>query len=127
MPKFVPYVIVVGLFLAVLFLIQIRDRSYLENIARTSYPPPQASRVILPPPPEQVGPNLYVNGDRVAFRSGPGLQQPVLERFNKGHKTRQIDVQGDWVHVRDAGTGREGWIAGRYLVPVDPLEKTASN
>ncbi|WP_103220440.1 SH3 domain-containing protein [Roseibium marinum] len=130
MPRFLPYVIVVGLFLAALMIIQIRDRSYLEEAARAAYPPPPVSRVIFPPSPEPSeprGPLLFIAGDRVAFRSGPGLREPVIERFNKGRNVRQTEVEGDWVHARDVDTGREGWIAGKYLTPTNPLQTAASD
>jgi|GEM_PF-2476183 len=127
MPRFVPYVIVVGVFLVALLLIQIRDRSYLEEAARAAYPPPPVSRVILPPTQEPLGPLLYVSGDRVAFRSAPGLLEPVIERFNKGRTIRQTGIEGEWVHSRDVDTGREGWIAGEYLTPTNPLRTAASD
>ncbi|MEM5581715.1 MULTISPECIES: SH3 domain-containing protein [unclassified Roseibium] len=127
MPRFFPYVIVVGLFVLALLYLQFRDRSYLEDIARSAYPPPPASRVILPPPQEAQGPLLYISGNRVAFRSAPGLQKPVIERFDKGRTLRQTDVSGDWVHVRDVDTGRMGWVAGEYLTPTNPMQAASSN
>jgi len=127
MPRFVPYVIVTGLFLLALAFLQFRDRSYLEDIARADYPPPAASRVILPPPQEPQGRLLYVSGNRVAFRTGPNLGQSVIDRFDKGRTVRQTEQKGDWVHARDVDTGRMGWISGRYLTPTNPLQTTASN
>jgi len=127
MQRFVPYVVVIVLFLVALAYLQFRDRSYLEDIARAAYPPPAASRVILPPPQEQQGPLLYVSGNRVAFRSGPGLQRSVIDRFDRGRTVRQTDVNGDWVHARDVDTGRMGWISGRYLTPSNPLQPTVTN
>lgn len=127
MPKFVPYVLITGVFLLALVYLQFRDRSYLEERARASFPPPAASRVILPPPQEQQGPLLFVSGNRVAFRTGPGLQQHVIDRFDKGRTVRQTKVDGPWVHARDVDTGRVGWISSKYLTPVNPLQTTASN
>jgi len=127
MPRFVPYVIVIGLFLLALAYLQFRDRSYLEDVARADYTPPAASRVILPPPQETQGRLLYVDGNRVAFRNGPGLQQSVIDRFDKGRTVRQADQNGDWVQARDVDTGRLGWISDKYLTPTNPLQTTASN
>ena len=127
MQRFVPYVVVIVLFLVALAYLQFRDRSYLEDIARAAYPPPAASRVILPPTQEAQGPLLYVSGNRVAFRTGPGLQQSVIDRFDRGRTVRQTEVNGDWVHARDVDTGRMGWISGKYLSLTNPLQPTATN
>ena len=127
MPRFVPYVIVIGVFAVALLFIQLRDRSYLEDAARAAYPHPPVSRVILPPSQELQGPLLYVSGNRVALRKDPGLKSDVLERFNVGRTVRQTDVQGDWVHVRVSNSGRKGWISGRYLTSTNPIAVTASN
>jgi uncharacterized protein YgiM (DUF1202 family) len=127
MPRFVPYVIVIGLFVLALVYLQFRDRSYLEDIARAAYPAPQPSRVILPPPQEQQGSLYYVSGNRVAFRAGPGLQQHVIDRFDKGRTVRETEVNGNWVHARDVDTGRVGWISRNYLSTTNPLQTTASN
>jgi len=127
MPRFVPYAIVVGLFVLALLFFQFRDRSYLEDVARAAYPAPPVSRVILPPSQEPQGPLLYVSGNRVAFRTEAGLEANVIERFNKGREVRQTQVNGDWVYVRDTDTGRQGWISGRYLSPTNPTGVTASN
>lgn len=127
MPKFVPYVIITGVFVLALAYLQFRDRSYLEDIARANFPPPAAPRVILPPPQEAQGPLLYVSGNRVAFRTGPGLTQKVIDRFDKGRTVRQTELQGIWVHARDVDTGRMGWISDKYLTQSNPLQTTASN
>ncbi|MES0884465.1 SH3 domain-containing protein [Roseibium sp. SCP14] len=127
MPRFVPYVVVIGIFAVALLYLQFRDRSYLEDVARAAYPPPPVSRVILPPSQEPQGPLLYVDGNRVALRGEPGLQADVLERFNKGRSVRQTDVQGNWVQVRVTDSGRQGWISSRYLTSTNPLALTASN
>ncbi|MHA7776838.1 SH3 domain-containing protein [Roseibium sp. M-1] len=127
MSKVVPYVIVTGLFIAALLYFQFRDRTYLELLAQSAYPPPPVSRVILPPSQEQQGPLLFVSGNRVAFRTGAGLNQNVIDRFDKGRTVRQTDVKGEWVHVRDVDTGRVGWISSEYLTTTNPLQTASSN
>ncbi|ASP35426.1 MULTISPECIES: SH3 domain-containing protein [Stappiaceae] len=127
MKKFVPYVVITAVFLIALVFLQFRDRSYLDDLARAANPPPAPSRVILPPPQQAQGPLLYVSGNRVAFRTGPDLQQSVIDRFDRGRTVRQTEVEGGWVHARDVDTGRMGWISSRYLTQTNPLQTTVSN
>lgn len=58
---------------------------------------------------------LYVSGTRVAFRTGPSTQNPVIDRFDSGRSVLLVERSDDWARVRDQLTQRDGWIAARFL------------
>jgi hypothetical protein len=63
---------------------------------------------------------MYVTGNGVAFRAGPGTEQAIIDRFDKGREVLRIDRRADWSQVRDQLTQRRGWIATRFLSNAKP-------
>jgi hypothetical protein len=62
---------------------------------------------------------LLVSGQGVNVRSQPSLEGQILLRVNRNRQVTEIERSGDWVRVEIDGTGgREGWIHGSLLVPV---------
>lgn len=57
----------------------------------------------------------YVSGKRVAFRTGPSTQHPLIDRFDTGRRVFLVEGGDDWARVRDQLTQRDGWIAARFL------------
>ncbi|WP_173514850.1 SH3 domain-containing protein, partial [Sinorhizobium psoraleae] len=51
----------------------------------------------------------------MAFRSGPSTGDGIIDRFDNGREVRLIEQSGDWSHVRDQLTQRDGWMASRFL------------
>jgi hypothetical protein len=60
-------------------------------------------------------PPRFVTGNRVAFRSGPSTGDGTIDRFDNGRPVLLIEASGQWSHVRDKLTQRDGWIASRFL------------
>lgn len=60
-------------------------------------------------------PARFVTGNRVAFRSGPSTGSGIINRFDNGQQVHLIEESGEWSHVRDQLTQRDGWIASRFL------------
>ncbi|MGN7880686.1 SH3 domain-containing protein [Sinorhizobium sp. Sb3] len=58
---------------------------------------------------------VFVRGKRVALREGPGKEFRVLDRYDAGRPIRLLSVDGEWSHVQDDLTRREGWIASHLL------------
>lgn len=58
---------------------------------------------------------VFVSGNRVALRGGPGTDHPVLDRFDKGRPVFLLEARAKWSRVRDKLTAREGWIANFLL------------
>lgn len=60
-------------------------------------------------------PARFVTGNRVAFRAGPSTANGIIDRFDNGRQVHLIEESGDWSHVRDQLTQRDGWMATRFL------------
>jgi SH3 domain protein len=65
---------------------------------------------------------------KVTFRSGPSLENKVIQMLSSGQKVEVLDSEGDWSHVRitDAGGNpTEGWVMVRYLTDRVPWKDQA--
>lgn len=66
------------------------------------------------------GETLFVTGDRVNMRAGPGTQNPVVSSLGRGAPLVTLGpVDADWVHVR-AADGQEGYISASLLSAAAP-------
>jgi len=77
-----------------------------------------------PPPPSSTpdrepastpAETVFVSGNRVALRGGPGTDHPVIDRYDKGRPVSLLEERAKWSRVRDKLTAREGWIANFLL------------
>ncbi|WP_426122486.1 SH3 domain-containing protein [Pararhizobium sp. PWRC1-1] len=60
-------------------------------------------------------PVRFVSGKSVAFRKGPSTAGEIIDRLDNGRKVLLIRHSGEWSHVRDQLTQRDGWMASRFL------------
>ncbi len=70
------------------------------------------------PPP--VPATRFVKGRKVALRDGPGKQFGILDRYDSGREVNVLETQGDWSHIRDTLTQRDGWISASLLTEEKP-------
>lgn len=68
----------------------------------------------------EAGPVLYVTGDRVNMRVGPGTDFAVVTGLSGGTAVTPVgSTASEWVQVRTAD-GQAGFVAGRFLSPEAP-------
>lgn len=71
---------------------------------------------------------LYVTGDRVNQRVGPGTFHGKQGQLNKGARVRLMSDKGEWTQiVSSLGTG---WMSSRYLsksIPAQEKQTTKAN
>lgn len=60
-------------------------------------------------------PVRFISGNRVAFRKGPSTGDDIIDRLDSGRQVLLIKQSGEWSHVRDQLTQRDGWMASRFL------------
>ena len=61
---------------------------------------------------------LRVTGSRVNMRSGPSTGNRVVDSLPEGTLAEPIGAEQDgWIEIRDVATGREGFMAARFLAP----------
>ncbi|MGO8103236.1 SH3 domain-containing protein [Rhizobium leguminosarum] len=62
----------------------------------------------------------FVKGRKVALRDGPGKQFGILDRYDSGREVSLLETRGDWSHIRDSLTQRDGWISASLLSDQKP-------
>ncbi|WP_108814369.1 SH3 domain-containing protein [Loktanella sp. Alg231-35] len=62
---------------------------------------------------------LYVTGDRVNQRAGPGTTNAVMGQLTKGARVRQVDEQGGWTQI--VSSLGNGWMASSFLSSRRPV------
>ncbi len=80
-------------------------------IVRQQFPPST-------PPPELILRQVKITEKIVNIRSGPGLENTVI---NQVHHDERVDVVGiapDWLYVKTAD-GQYGWIMAQYTLETD--------
>ncbi len=97
-----------------------------KQLASTSVEPP----IISAPTPavetpieterEALPATRFVKGRKVALRDGPGKQFGILDRYDSGREVSVLETQGDWSHIRDSLTQRDGWISADLLSDQKP-------
>ena len=45
----------------------------------------------------------------------PGKQFGILDRYDSGREVSVLETQGDWSHIRDRLTQRDGWVSTSLL------------
>ncbi|MCC5974037.1 MAG: SH3 domain-containing protein [Rubellimicrobium sp.] len=61
-----------------------------------------------------------VTGERVNMRDGPGTDFGVIEQLVRGTVITVIEDAGNgWVRVRVDASGRAGWMAADFLLPMN--------
>ncbi len=76
-------------------------------------PLPNGSEAVILPATATPSEIVYVNGDSVNLRSGPGTTHKRIGSVTRGAKLTVLETKGEWLCVRQAD-GREGWIAKRF-------------
>lgn len=60
-------------------------------------------------------PQCYVaEVQEITMRTGPSLENKVVQILKSGSPLDKVREEGDWVQVRTE-TGREGWVLKRYI------------
>ncbi len=75
--------------------------------------------------PEPKPATRYVIGRKVALRGGAGKTYGILDRYDSGREITVLETSGDWSHVRDNLTQRDGWISASLLGDRQPLPPQA--
>lgn len=57
----------------------------------------------------------FVKGRKVALRDGPGKQFGILDRYDSGREVSVLETHGDWSHIVDNLTQRDGWVSTSLL------------
>lgn len=74
-------------------------------------------------PPAAARPDMplaEVTGSRVNMRAGPSTNDPVLIALRRGDQVELIGATGDgWAQIRALADGREGFMAIRFLNPLN--------
>ncbi len=73
------------------------------------------ARNIVPEDQAERFPVRFISGNRVAFRKGPSTGDDIIDRLDSGRRVLLIKQSGEWSHVRDQLTQRDGWMASRFL------------
>ena len=61
-----------------------------------------------------------VTGNRVNFRAGPSTNTTVLAGLVRGDQVEFLaDAPDGWAHLRVVNSGLEGYMAARFLEPVN--------
>lgn len=61
-----------------------------------------------------------VAGESVNFRAGPSTDTAVLTSLARGEEVLYLaDAADDWAHLRVVSSGLEGYMAARFLEPVN--------
>lgn len=66
---------------------------------------------------------VWVSGDKVAFRNGPGKDFAIINRISSGRRLELIEGGSEWSKAQDTLSRREGWIASRFLTDKEPKAK----
>lgn len=77
----------------------------------------------IPAPIAEAGHSLplaEVTGTQVNLRAGPSTRDPVLAALRQGDQVALIGATGDgWAQIRVLADGREGFMALRFLSPMN--------
>ncbi len=67
---------------------------------------------------------------KITLRTGPSVENKIIEMLSSGQSLEVIDSLGDWSHVRPLERGestKEGWVLSRFLITRLPWEMLASS
>jgi SH3 domain protein len=66
---------------------------------------------------------------KVTFRTGPSLENKIINMLPSGQALEILDYHGDWSHVRLLERGednKEGWVLSRFLISRQPWQRRSS-
>lgn len=67
------------------------------------------------------GDKLFINGENVNIRSGPGTDFEIVTTLDRGHELIEFGREGDWINVGIArADGRDGWVLSTLVAASDP-------
>jgi uncharacterized protein YgiM (DUF1202 family) len=73
-----------------------------------------------PPPTSQSTPLGEVTGAAVNLRAGPSTRDPILASLIRGDRVEVIGATDNgWALIRAVSTGVEGFMAARFLMPLN--------
>ncbi len=60
---------------------------------------------------------VFVSGNRVNMRSGPGISHDIIGQFQRGVRLLVLERGKNWLHVRaeNGAASTSGWMSARYL------------
>lgn len=59
--------------------------------------------------------DIYVTGiTKVTMRTGPGIENKIIDILTSGDKLEMIEYQKDWSQIK-TDKGRTGWVLSRFL------------
>ena len=65
--------------------------------------------------------SLYVaDVQEITVRTGPTLENKIVQMLKSGAKLEKIKEEGDWLQVR-TDTGKEGWVLKRFVTLDTPV------
>lgn len=67
---------------------------------------------------------------KITFRSGPSVDNKVVQMLSSGQEVDVVETQGDWSHVRitdKSGNVTDGWVMSRYLMDRMPWKAKAES
>ena len=79
---------------------------------------PQYTPLPSPTPPELVLRQVKIIAKIVNIRSGPGLENTVINQAHHDDTVDVIGVASDWLYVK-TGEGQYGWLMTQYTLEVD--------
>ena len=60
-----------------------------------------------------------VSANALNVRSGPSTSNRAVDRIRKGEQVLVVAQQSGWAHIKIEGDGVDGWVAARFLTPVN--------
>ena len=62
---------------------------------------------------------------QVTFRTGPTLQNKIIEMLSSGQSVEVLETRDEWSRVRRLEGSQEGWVLTRYLMTRRPWKSEA--
>ncbi|TCP74809.1 SH3 domain-containing protein [Rhizobium sp. PP-CC-2G-626] len=79
---------------------------------------PTAPVSIESPPTDDSLKRTGVTTTNVNMREGPAANYLLVSTLPVGAKVAILEEEAGWLHVLEAGTGRKGWVNGRFVTDV---------
>ena len=89
-----------------------------SHSSETIKSPRSVSKTIQPAP-------LYVTGNRVNLRSGPGTSFRKVGQLNRGARVQQKTSTGGWIEI--SSSIGQGWMSSKYLSSRKPIAAPPSS
>lgn len=119
-PASATFVTADGRSLAIATIIDPSRSTNAQGAVPTIVTPRMADYVATATAPPASFPLAEVTGTRVNLRAGPSTGDPVLTALRLGDQVELIGATGDgWAQIRSRADGREGFMAIRFLNPLN--------